>query len=277
MLEGHKKSLMQWLRRHNYDVGVRYYPVAKYIRRLDSRKQWRILDVGSGVMGIAQFLPGWKVVGIDTEVVEEAFHGIPVVKGSATSLPFSNHSWDVVTCIDVLEHLLPSDRDLVLAELVRFARSLVAVAFPFGKRARHADRRMSEAYAGIGRCPPKWVSEHLRHPYPEILKLETQLEALRDDTFHMEYWHIFNEHLVLQGLHRYLPRAFLPGYKVFTLLCSFVLPLLGQGRIYFMVTRAGSPHEDKARSRQLVALHASPGVKKQVRTFLARKKAHKED
>lgn len=228
MLEKQKMSLWQWLRRHNYDVGVRNYPIAKHIKRLDPRKRWKILDVGSGVMGIASFLPGWKVVGIDRKVAEGVPRCIPLLEGSATSLPFSDYSWDAVICVDVLEHLSPAERDLVLIELLRVARNLVVVAFPFGEGARDADRRMSDAYAAIGSCPPQWVLEHLCHPYPDILELETQLEKLREDTFHMEYWYIFNEHLTFQGLHRYLARAFLPAYKVFTLLCSFALPLLAR-------------------------------------------------
>lgn len=228
MLERQKVVLLRWLRRHNYDVGVRYYPIAKYIRTLDPSKRWNILDVGSGVLGIASYLPAWKVVGIDRKVPAGVPRSIPLLEGSATDLPFSDHSCDAVTCVDVLEHVSPVERGLIIAELLRVARKLVVVAFPFSERARDADRRMSDAYVAIGSCPPQWVSEHLRHLYPEILEIETQLENLREHTFHMEYWHTFNEHLLLQSVHRYLARTFLPGYKVFTILCSFALPLLAR-------------------------------------------------
>lgn len=228
LLERQKLVLSHWLHCHNYDVGVRYYPIAKYIRRLDPSKRWNILDVGSGLFGIASYLPGWKVVGIDRKIPAGVARSTPLLEGSATDLPFSDHSWDVVTCVDVLEHLSSMKRGPIVAELLRVARKLVVVAFPFGERAQDADRRMSDAYAAIGRCPPQWVSEHLEHLYPEISEVETQLENLREDTFHMEYWHIFNEHLILQSVHRYLARTFLLGYKVFTVFCSFALPLLAR-------------------------------------------------
>lgn len=85
---------------------------------------------------------------------------------------------------------------------------------------------MADAYAAMASPPPDWVSEHLRHPYPQISELEMHLEKLRDDAFRMEYRYVFNEHLILQRVHRYLARVFLPGYKAFTLLCSLALPLL---------------------------------------------------
>lgn len=220
--------LRQWLRHHNYDVGIRYYPIARRIRRLNPSRSWKILDVGSGLTGISPFLPGWNVVGIDRTIPEEDACRIPLFAGSATHLPFCDRSWDAVTCVDVLEHVSPAERGPILAELLRVARNLVVVACPFGKRARDADRRMADAYAAMASAPPDWVSEHLRYPYPQISELEMHLEKLRDNAFRMEYRYVFNEHLILQRVHRYLARVFLPGYKA----CGYRIAYIGRfGRV----------------------------------------------
>ena len=42
--------------------------------------------------------------------------------GEAYDLPFSENEFDVVTCFDVIEHILPEDTEAVLKELDRVAR-----------------------------------------------------------------------------------------------------------------------------------------------------------
>ena len=40
----------------------------------------------------------------------------------ATSLPFDDNSFDTVTCLDVMEHLVPEDTELALSEMERVSR-----------------------------------------------------------------------------------------------------------------------------------------------------------
>jgi SAM-dependent methyltransferase len=102
----------------------------------------RVLDVGagSGVVPLALARAGLDAVALDTWAEYEPEHdnqmgrtgellvllragGVtPVVHDVvATGLPFEEHSFDIVTCYDVIEHLPPSPRRL-LGELYRVLR-----------------------------------------------------------------------------------------------------------------------------------------------------------
>lgn len=221
-----RTSLLRRLLDRNYDVMVRYVPAARRIRAADPDRRWTVLDIGSGATGIAPFLPGWRHVGVDRTRPDGPAPAVPFCQASALSLPFADGSWDAVTCIDVLEHLAPEDRARAVQEAVRVARRLVIIACPCGDRARAADEAMSRAYLGTGQEPPPWLVEHLRHPHPDAATLERIVRAEAGKREAVSYEVSFNESLGLQRIHRFLGRTSRVGYKVFSLLCTGLLPLL---------------------------------------------------
>lgn len=97
---------------------------------LAGRSGLRALDVGCGTGLTAARLAARpevaEVVALDPSpeaLAIAAFrHGGPIVRGSATGLPFRDASFDLVTCFDVLQHL-PAGGDLRAAgELGRVLR-----------------------------------------------------------------------------------------------------------------------------------------------------------
>jgi SAM-dependent methyltransferase len=161
----------------------------------------------------------------DTQSSEPAVR--PFVRASVLDLPFRDGAWDAVTCVDVIEHLCEPDRERALAELVRVSRRLLVVAFPSGPAARSADERMNAAYAAAGRSAPDWVLEHLRNTYPEPGFLDRLVPKLAGNRPFQEQ-RVFNESLALQRSHRFLSVRFTAAYKVWTLACGLLLPLLAR-------------------------------------------------
>lgn len=83
-----------------------------------------LLDVGAGrgeTMDMAWHLGFRPVYG--TEVVSGLI-GQKVLKALAWDLPFEAQSFDVVTCLDVMEHLLPDDADRTIREINRVTRKV---------------------------------------------------------------------------------------------------------------------------------------------------------
>jgi SAM-dependent methyltransferase len=84
----------------------------------------RILDVGCGTGGmLAGYQELGQALGVDT--AEEAAHfchlrGLDMMLGSGTELPFADESVDVVSALDVIEHV-DDDRG-ILAEMHRVCR-----------------------------------------------------------------------------------------------------------------------------------------------------------
>jgi hypothetical protein len=190
----------------------------------------KILDVGCGMVGIASYLRGWRVVGVDPEMTGSAWCRSPVLAASAAALPFADRSWDVVTCVDVLEHIEPPLRVAVMEELIRVSRRWVLVAFPSGHEARQADLRAETAYREAGIAPPAWLSEHVRHPLPDPDELANALPSSPAGLRVTERWTYYNESLVLQRAHRYLARRAPMVYRLFTVACSLAVPLLARPR-----------------------------------------------
>ncbi|MEW6107745.1 MAG: class I SAM-dependent methyltransferase [Nitrospirota bacterium] len=84
----------------------------------------RILDVGCFEKDLSAVLPeGVEYVGID-------LYGNPDIKFDleSGSLPFDNRSFDVVICVDVLEHL--ENIHFVFDELLRVSQKYVIIALP---------------------------------------------------------------------------------------------------------------------------------------------------
>lgn len=84
------------------------------------------LDVGCGrgeMLAQARALSFNPVQG--TEVVPGLIDGVHVVWAEGHELPFSDDEFDVVTMLDVIEHLIPGDDELTCRELLRVARRCI--------------------------------------------------------------------------------------------------------------------------------------------------------
>ena len=67
-----------------------------------------------------RWFPAAKVTGLDYEIALLDWVGLPdatLMQGSAESLPFTDNSFDVVSCLQVLEHLKEPDK--AISELKR--------------------------------------------------------------------------------------------------------------------------------------------------------------
>ena len=114
-----------------FDIKFRYYRSRKIVfREFDispddhCEKQFIILDAG-GTRGIASaFFP--RDVCVSVNLREDAD-----IKGDIAELPFSDASFDVVLCLDVLEHMEKEQRIPSLEELVRVTNGILVIGGPF--------------------------------------------------------------------------------------------------------------------------------------------------
>ncbi len=128
--------------------------------RLAATALGSLLDVGAGrgeTLEAAAALGFAPLAG--TEVVAALLGGV-VIYGEAHALPFGDAAFDVVTCFDVMEHLLPADQTLALRELARVTRRellVTAADYPheWDGVELHVGRRDSDAWDALIRahCP----------------------------------------------------------------------------------------------------------------------------
>jgi hypothetical protein len=114
----------------------------------------RIVDLGSGPMGLRAFAPDLDITGVD-RLPKPEYPG-PFVQADVTRrLPFEDGAFDLAFSSSLIEHLAPADRAAFCAELRRVARGwwvqTPAYSFPV------------EPHALLPAA--HWLPERLRRPY----------------------------------------------------------------------------------------------------------------
>lgn len=114
-------------RRHWWTLGMWRLAALWLGRAISSRRGLLALDLGCGTGETALRLSRLKgvdrVIGIDPSPDALAHaqrrHGFPLLRGSATAIPLSGATCDVVTCFDVFQHLPPGGDLIAAAEIAR--------------------------------------------------------------------------------------------------------------------------------------------------------------
>ena len=126
-----------------------------------------ILEVGSGNIGVARYLKR-KVVGLERDFIGPIDEWLQPARGNILDIPFTDRSFDIVLCVDVLEHLSESSRPRALSELVRCARSKVIISCPCGSSAEDGERHLADLFRRTGLGVPEWLAEHLENGLPSV-------------------------------------------------------------------------------------------------------------
>jgi hypothetical protein len=145
---------------------ARYYPIVRILKTYGLYDNASLLEIGSGSIGIGRFR---KVpfVGCDISFPFEPKWPMTPLIASAAQLPIKDNEFDVVLASDVLEHVPPDLRKMVIDESLRVARKFVIFGFPCGELAWKSDRALLEAYLKKNLPPPVWLSEHMEAKFPE--------------------------------------------------------------------------------------------------------------
>ena len=120
-----------------------------------------VLDAG-GVPGLlSRYLPR-KAKVVTANVAPPADL---LVQG--VELPVEDDSFDLVTSVDVLEHIPPADRAAFIGELVRAANRRVVLCCPFGSPEHQAgEAQLLDWYERVTGEHHQWLSEHVQNGLP---------------------------------------------------------------------------------------------------------------
>lgn len=152
------------LKKLPFDQYQRYQCVSQVVDLMGGGEKMRILDVGGRPGLIHEFLPAHDTYVIDE--VEDTIDNYIVADG--TRLPFADRAFDVVACLDVLEHIEPDDRSSFIAELSRVAGKGIVVTAPFdGEYVIMAEKLLFDYVTRVfGDFPT--LGEHLKFGLPHL-------------------------------------------------------------------------------------------------------------
>jgi len=203
-------SICHWaIRKQEYSFATRQFAA------LENGATLRVLDVGCGVVPLCNWisLRGHHVTAIDPlgEVIGflitnrlNTFYGSEVeyVHGSCERLPFPDATFDVVTCVSVLEHMIPGNDRIAFWEMARVlkpggrliltcdvapAREPWAYEEPWP----HTARRYAEPFDA---CALEHFLMRISPWFPDAPRLlPTDLASLTWDEVH-EFWSASQEH-----------------------------------------------------------------------------------
>lgn len=173
-----------------------------------------VLDVGCGNGFFLGYLASKKacrfdkLVGIDPSNEARRHASVKTVEGSAIHLPFDSESFDLVTCLEVLEHVPYPDYDKAISELERVSRRYVLITVPNNQN----------LFALLVRCP-KCHCFFNRHLHVRSYERETLAGLFRE--FKMVYCEeigpvkqIARPNRLLRFIYLYRKRASLPALAV---------------------------------------------------------------
>jgi len=147
---------------------IRYIHPTRFI--VENRLE-NILEVGSGTQGIGPYIRK-RFVGLDSDFRDYAGekitlhqHMIPI-RALAWQLPFRDEAFDCILCLDTLEHVEESRRNLVVSELIRVSKRHVILGFPSGAKAFECDENLYKYYKRKRKEIPIWLEEHIRNGFP---------------------------------------------------------------------------------------------------------------
>ena len=144
---------------------------------------YRILDVGGhtpafwpGFSSMAgELIPGSSAVVVDVLPASDLAN---YVRASGLRLPFRDANFDLVCSLDTLEHIPASDREILLAELIRVTRDGLYVAFPFDSASnRWAENIITEYCDVMLKNPIPALAEHRQFGLPDRDRLTRFLAA----------------------------------------------------------------------------------------------------
>ena len=155
-----------------WDQFQRYSVLAAFIGHFYSGGSPLLLDVG-GLSplrtGAGAWLPAKRIYAGNTLVLDTTFHQEPgFIQGDGGRLPFKSASFDIVSALDVIEHLPAGRREIFISEICRVSRGAVVMSAPFqDPYIEEAERLLFDEIVSLYGIEHRQLLEHREYGLPE--------------------------------------------------------------------------------------------------------------
>lgn len=157
------------------DIAFRYYPVLDLIRK-NHFNDLKILEFGSGDYGIAPFLKR-KIVGLDINFSSQKYDLLEKFEYGGSIFPFSNNQFDLTLSVDSFEHIIPSERQMIVDEILRVTKKAVILMIPCGALSSNADKNLKKFFYKKNGRSDRFLDEHITNGLPEKSEVFKMIRA----------------------------------------------------------------------------------------------------
>ena len=208
-----------------WDQFQRYAVLAAFLDVFYSGRRPRLLDVGGASPfrnGIGFWLPARRIRPDTTIVLDLILHRERgFVRGDACRLPFKTASFDVVSALDVIEHIPGDMREAFVSEICRVSRGSVLIAAPFHDSfIDEAERLLLEQVKTLYGIEHRQLLEHrecglpeagvvsglLKSCAPEASRIEFSYGSLRSWLYHQSLKNVFMFRPESDSIHEVMDR-----------------------------------------------------------------------
>lgn len=203
----------------NINLILRYGPIVKELKRIKRNSKSdkvKILEIGSGTIGITRFYKG-VIVGIDIEQERYSNPRLKYLNASATNLPFKDKSFDVVISVDTLEHLSRKQQLKMVNEAYRVSRKYILLTYPIGFNKYHKLLIKRYRKTELGEA----LSEHIYGGTPNGNEIK---KALKNKKYKLRvrkgthprlayYLNCLEQNIITKLLSRTILKIFIPIFK----------------------------------------------------------------
>ncbi|MFQ5797012.1 MAG: class I SAM-dependent methyltransferase, partial [Candidatus Bipolaricaulia bacterium] len=139
--------------------------IATTIKDLTGRERLKVLDVGGSPGLIGDFLPSDDTIVLDILRCDRPNS----VQGDGRDAPFGDGSFDLVTCLDTLEHVPRESRKALVLELLRVSRDFIIIIAPFAdENVELAEQILNEFIRQTLKAEHEQLKEHLAYGLPRL-------------------------------------------------------------------------------------------------------------
>jgi len=178
------ERILDWNLKWRIVKVLRNYPVWKVIGNLSKNKKIEICEVGCGneggiLAGAPQnILRNINYVGFNPELDPEKIKSftrknINFFKGYVNEQSVDPKSKDVVICMEVLEHILPQDREIIIKNMLNFLKKdgVLIISYPVqgktGINSRIVREYITERKKKFGANDFVWDLQHFKNDDPQ--------------------------------------------------------------------------------------------------------------
>jgi len=154
-----------------YDIYERHKVVGGLIKNAET-----VVDIGGELNLLSQFCQPTKLI------VANLTSGDVIIEKN--NLPFGKNTFDVVTSIDVLEHIPKAKRKEFINHLIKIAKKRVILSFPIGTSKHISYEKKIQKFLEEREIDVKYIKEHIAYGLPTALDVNNYFEDFKVRIFY---------------------------------------------------------------------------------------------